>query len=60
MFFSTVSCAQLKVTGGGSKSPSPVVKIPGHVKSSDPGYTANIYQPDFKSYTVPGPRVFTC
>jgi hypothetical protein len=54
-----VACAQLKVTGGGSKSPSPVVKIPGHVKATDPGYTANIYN-NFNSYTVPGPKVFTC
>ncbi|KAF2201209.1 hypothetical protein GQ43DRAFT_455911 [Delitschia confertaspora ATCC 74209] len=55
-----VSCAQLKVTGGGSANPSPTVKIPGHVKSTDPGYTANIYQPSFTSYTVPGPKVWTC
>jgi hypothetical protein len=54
-----ISCAQLQVTGSGSKTFSGV-KIPGHVKSTDPGYTANIYQPDFKSYTVPGPAVSTC
>jgi hypothetical protein len=53
-----VSCAQLKVTGGGSGTPSPVVKIPGHVKSTDSGYTANIYN-NFKSYVVPGPKVAT-
>ncbi|KAF1835022.1 hypothetical protein BDW02DRAFT_496930 [Decorospora gaudefroyi] len=53
-----IACAQLKVTGGGSGNPSPTVKIPGHVKSTDPGYTANIYN-NFKSYTVPGPRVAT-
>jgi hypothetical protein len=39
---------------------SPTVKIPGHVKSTDSGYTANIYSPDFKSYVVPGPKVATC
>ncbi|OAL01297.1 hypothetical protein IQ06DRAFT_139636 [Phaeosphaeriaceae sp. SRC1lsM3a] len=53
-----ISCAQLKVTGGGSGNPSPVTKIPGHVKSTDSGYTANIYN-NFKSYVVPGPKVAT-
>jgi hypothetical protein len=53
-----LSCAQLKVTGGGSGNPSPTVKIPGHVKSTDSGYTANIYN-NFKSYVVPGPKVAT-
>ncbi|KAH7118976.1 glycoside hydrolase [Dendryphion nanum] len=54
-----VGCAQLKVTGGGSGTLTPSVKIPGHVKSTDSGYTANIYN-NFKSYTVPGPKVATC
>jgi hypothetical protein len=53
-----ISCAQLKVTGGGSGNPSPTVKIPGHVKSTDSGYTANIYN-NFNSYVVPGPKVAT-
>jgi hypothetical protein len=38
-----ISCAQIRVTGGGSGSPNPTVSIPGHVRQSDPGYTANIY-----------------
>lgn len=53
-----ISCAQVKVTGGGSKQFSGV-SIPGHVKATDPGYTANIYN-NFNSYTVPGPKVSTC
>ncbi|PSN73880.1 hypothetical protein BS50DRAFT_580750 [Corynespora cassiicola Philippines] len=53
-----ISCAQIKVTGGGSKAFSGV-SIPGHVKATDPGYTANIYN-NFNSYTVPGPAVSTC
>jgi hypothetical protein len=52
------ACAQIKVTGGGSKVFSGV-KIPGHVKSTDSGYTANIYS-NFNSYTVPGPAVSSC
>ncbi|KAF2495053.1 hypothetical protein BU16DRAFT_509604 [Lophium mytilinum] len=54
-----VACAQVKVTGSGSGSPSPVVAIPGHIKATDPGYTANIYN-DFTNYTVPGPKVWAC
>jgi len=53
-----ISCAQVKVSGGGSASPS-TVSIPGAFKDTDPGYTANIYS-NFNSYTVPGPSVFTC
>lgn len=53
-----ISCAQIKVTGGGSKTFSGV-SIPGHVKVTDSGYTANIYS-NFNSYTVPGPAVSKC
>ena len=38
----------MKVEGGGSASPSPMVSIPGAFKNTDPGYTANIYN-NFKS-----------
>lgn len=37
-----VSCAQVNVTGGGSTTPNPTVKIPGAFKATDPGYTANV------------------
>ncbi|KAK4448366.1 glycosyl hydrolase family 61-domain-containing protein [Podospora aff. communis PSN243] len=53
-----ISCAQVKVTGGGSASPA-TVSIPGAFRETDPGYTANIYS-NLRSYTVPGPSVFTC
>ena len=36
-----VSCAQVKVTGGGSANP-PTVSIPGVFKETDTGYTANV------------------
>ena len=52
-----ISCAQVTVTGGGSGSPSPTAKIPGFIKVTDPGYTANIYS-NFNNYTVPGPAVW--
>ncbi|KAI1756361.1 glycoside hydrolase family 61 protein [Xylaria castorea] len=54
-----ISCGQIKVSGGGSTTPSPTAKIPGAFKATDPGYTANIYS-NFNSYIVPGPSVFAC
>ncbi|KAI9713190.1 MAG: hypothetical protein M1820_001175 [Bogoriella megaspora] len=52
-----IECAQITVTGGGSGTPSPTVKIPGAFKETDPGYTANIYS-NFCNYTIPGPAVW--
>jgi hypothetical protein len=49
----------LKITGGGGRTPSPTVKIPGVFKASDPGYKANIYN-NFKNYTIPGGPVARC
>ena len=37
-----ISCAQVKVTNGGSTSPSPTALIPGAIKSNDPGLTVNV------------------
>ncbi|KAF2021949.1 lytic polysaccharide monooxygenase [Aaosphaeria arxii CBS 175.79] len=53
-----ISCAQIKVTGGGSGSPSPLVSFPGAYKSSDPGIKVNIYS-GATSYTAPGPAVWS-
>ncbi|KAF9046517.1 glycoside hydrolase family 61 protein I [Panaeolus papilionaceus] len=53
-----MECAQLQITGGGSTSPA-TVSFPGAYKGSDPGITVNIYSGS-KSYTIPGPSVFTC
>ncbi|SPO07153.1 related to cellulose binding protein CEL1 [Cephalotrichum gorgonifer] len=54
-----ISCAQLKITGGSGSADSweQPLQIPGVFKESDPGYTANIYDPNFKSYVVPGGEV---
>ncbi|KAF4629524.1 hypothetical protein G7Y89_g8620 [Cudoniella acicularis] len=52
-----ISCAQVKVTGGGSGSPSPLVSFPGAYSSSDPGIKINIYS-GATSYTPPGPPVW--
>lgn len=55
-----ISCAQVSVSGASTtKTPTATVSIPGAFKSTDPGYTANIYS-NFNSYTIPGPSVFSC
>ncbi|KAF2651646.1 lytic polysaccharide monooxygenase [Lophiostoma macrostomum CBS 122681] len=54
-----ISCAQLKVTGGGSGSPGPLVAFPGAYSANDPGIKINIYYPVPTSYTPPGPKVWS-
>ena len=39
-----VSCAQVNVVGGGSTTPQKTTQIPGFIKATDPGYTANVSQ----------------
>ncbi|KAF1958959.1 hypothetical protein CC80DRAFT_23719 [Byssothecium circinans] len=53
-----ISCAQIKVTGGGSGSPGPLVSFPGAYKATDPGIKVNIYS-GATGYTAPGPSVWT-
>ncbi|KAF8656150.1 hypothetical protein AX16_002719 [Volvariella volvacea WC 439] len=52
-----ISCAQIRVTGGGGGNP-PRVSIPGYVSANDPGLTVNIWWPIPTSYRVPGPNVW--
>ena len=40
-----LSCAQITVTGGGSGSPGPTIKLPGGYSPSDKGILINIYYP---------------
>ncbi|KAF7541139.1 hypothetical protein G7054_g886 [Neopestalotiopsis clavispora] len=54
-----ISCAQLTVTGSGTKTFSGV-SFPGAYKATDPGIMLNIYYPVPTSYTAPGPAVVTC
>ncbi|KAJ3121395.1 hypothetical protein HK098_003735 [Nowakowskiella sp. JEL0407] len=54
-----MECAQLTVTNGGSTVPDQSVSFPGTYKGSDPGISFNLYN-GFKSYTIPGPRPWTC
>lgn len=52
-------CHQLQVAGSGTTVPSAnLVAFPGAYKGSDPGITYDAYQA--QTYTVPGPKKFTC
>ncbi|KFA50474.1 hypothetical protein S40293_07902 [Stachybotrys chartarum IBT 40293] len=53
-----VSCAQIKVTGGGNGSPSPTTKFPGAYKASDPYANFSIYG-GVKGFPFPGPAVWS-
>ncbi|KAH7349011.1 glycosyl hydrolase family 61-domain-containing protein [Pyrenochaeta sp. MPI-SDFR-AT-0127] len=54
-----MECAQINVTGGGNASPA-TVSFPGAYKGTDPGIKFQLYWPKPTSYTIPGPRPFTC
>ncbi|TFK16939.1 hypothetical protein FA15DRAFT_711263 [Coprinopsis marcescibilis] len=49
-----ISCAQIRVTNGGSGNPTPKVAIPGHLKVTEPGFTYNSAGP-LLPYQIPGP-----
>lgn len=53
-----IGCAQIKVTGSGSGTLSPSVKIPGVYKGDEPGIVINIYYPVPTNYTTPGPALW--
>ncbi|KAH3962106.1 hypothetical protein HBI25_218780 [Parastagonospora nodorum] len=50
-----VSCLQVKVVGGGSGAPGPMVKFPGAYKSTDPYANFSIYN-GRKAFPMPGPK----
>ena len=55
-----VACAQIKVSGGGSGTPGPLVAFPGAYSASDPGIKINLNtQPPPSTYTPPGPAVWS-
>ncbi|CAA7261272.1 unnamed protein product [Cyclocybe aegerita] len=54
-----ISCAQVKVTGGGNGTPGPLVSIPGVYNGNEPGIKINIYYPVPATYVQPGPAVWT-
>jgi hypothetical protein len=52
------NCAQVKVTGGGSGTPGPLVKIPGVYKSTDPAVNFSIWGSATTYNLIPGPAVW--
>ncbi|KAI8625341.1 lytic polysaccharide monooxygenase [Xylariaceae sp. FL1651] len=60
------SCAQIRVSGGGSTGPSSTVRLPGYYSNTGSDILINIYgatgQPDNngKAYPAHGPALFTC
>ncbi|RMZ70485.1 fungal cellulose binding domain-containing [Pyrenophora seminiperda CCB06] len=52
-----VSCIQVKVQGGGSGTPGPMVKFPGAYKATDPYANFSIYN-GRKAFPMPGPSVW--
>jgi hypothetical protein len=54
-----ISCAQVKVTGGGSGTPGPLVSFPGAYAAQDKGILFQMYYPVPTSYTAPGPAVWS-
>ncbi|KAK1964080.1 family 61 glycosyl hydrolase [Colletotrichum sublineola] len=61
-----ISCANIRVTGSGTFSPSSTVSFPGAYQQSDPSIQINIYgaggvpNNGGKAYSAPGPRPITC
>jgi lytic cellulose monooxygenase (C1-hydroxylating) len=61
-----ISCANIKVTGSGSFSPSSTVKIPGAFQQNDPAILTNIYgkagaaDNAGRPFIPAGPRPITC
>ncbi|PSN62414.1 hypothetical protein BS50DRAFT_531594, partial [Corynespora cassiicola Philippines] len=55
-----LACTQIKITGGGNGSPSPLVSLPGAYKTNDPGILVNLgtIQGAPETYQPPGPAVW--
>lgn len=53
-----VSCAQLRVTGNGTGTPGPLVKIPGVYTPTTPGVLIPDFWSFIRNYTVPGPEMW--
>jgi len=52
-------CAQINIVGGSADKTPATVSFPGAYKQNDPGVIYNLYGGS-KTYTAPGPAVFTC
>ncbi|GIZ48218.1 hypothetical protein CKM354_001128600 [Cercospora kikuchii] len=54
-----MECAQLRISGGGNGTPSPLVKIPGLYSAQDPGIAFNKWGGNVGNYEMPGPAVWS-
>ncbi|KAJ4007344.1 hypothetical protein NW752_007678 [Fusarium irregulare] len=53
-----IGCAQITVDGTGAGKPSPMVKLPGAFKATDPSLLLSIYYPPVTKYDAPGPKTW--
>ncbi|KAK2746834.1 hypothetical protein FQN57_002876 [Myotisia sp. PD_48] len=53
-----LGCGHVKVTGGGSGTPGPLVAFPGAYKSNDPGILIDLTSRTPANYQFPGPAVW--
>lgn len=54
-----MECAQLSISGGGSGTPGPMVKIPGVYSAEDPGIAFDKWSGNVGEYPMPGPAVWS-
>jgi len=54
-----LACSQIKITGGGSGNPGPLVTLPGAYKANDPAIFLNLASVGSGAYVGPGPAVWS-
>ncbi|KAK7756311.1 hypothetical protein SLS62_001537 [Diatrype stigma] len=54
-----LACSQIRITGGGSGTPGPLVAFPGAYKTDDPGILVDLYRLQDGVYVPPGPEVWS-
>ena len=54
-----IACSQIKITGGGSGTPGPLVALPGAYKGNDPAIFLNLGNVKSGQYVGPGPAVWS-
>ncbi|KAI9170837.1 putative endo-beta-1,4-glucanase D [Paramyrothecium foliicola] len=54
-----LACSQIKITGGGSGTPGPLVSLPGGYSNNDPGIVVDIWGKPLDNYRGPGPAIWT-
>ncbi|RYO82381.1 hypothetical protein DL766_004739 [Monosporascus sp. MC13-8B] len=54
-----LACSQIRITGGGSGTPGPLVSLPGAYSTNDPGILVDLSRLQPEQYVPPGPAVWT-